>query len=272
KTMMGIDYTLSYGKRCWNPIHGDGERFNGYGRETSNRFFQYTTQNSLDYKFTLAEQHNFNVTAVQEFSKYKNSGLLGIKENFANEFLNNLSAASSNPEASSSFSDRMSQRYVGLLSYNFDQKYLLDASYSYQGDSRFSKKFGNFYSIGLGWNLHKENFLMDVDFVDELRIRAGHGITGNAGIGRNQYQSLMQYGQYRNDNAGYVSEYGTTATWEKSKRLDGAVEFGLFERRLTGSVGYYSNKTVDMLLNVPTPHSALYLGNGVLQNVGTMTN
>lgn len=271
-SVLGLDYTLSYVKRYTNPIHGDGEDVNGNIQETSSRFFKYTTQNSLDYRFQLEDKHNFIVSAVQEFSKYKLSGLMGYGENLPNEFMHNLSSTSANFAASSTFSDQMSQRYVGLLSYNFDKKYLLDASYSYQGDSRFSKKFGNFYSIGLGWNIHQENFLLDSDVVDELRLRAGHGVTGNAGIGRNLYQSLKGYGSYRDMPAGVVAEYGTVATWEKSERYDVGVEFGLFNRRLNGTVGYYMNETKDMLFNVPLPLSSQYTGGSVLQNVGSMTN
>jgi|GEM_PF-460404 len=271
-TVMGLDYTLAYGKQYYNPIHGDGKNQNGLAQENSSRIFNYTTQNTLDYRFTLDDVHNFNVTAVQEFTKYKNWGLSGYGENFPNEFLKNIASASANFDASSSFTDRMSQRYVGLLSYNFDRKYLVDASYSYQGDSRFSKKFGNFYSVGLGWNIHRENFMENVDFVDELRLRAGHGITGNAGIAVNSFQALKGYGSYRDMPAGLVSVYGSTAEWEKSRRFDAAVEFSLLDRRLNGSIGMYSNKTIDMLFNVPTPYSSLFLGGGVLTNVGEMTN
>lgn len=272
RSVMGIDYTLAYAKNYANPVHGDGESSDGYVQEASTRLFNYTTQNTLDYKFTLADQHNFNLTAVQEFTKYKTNQLSGYGENMANDELNNISGASANYTAGSSFSDRMSQRYVGLLSYNFDRKYLVDASYSYQGDSRFSKKFGNFYSVGLGWNMHEENFLIDSDIVNELRLRAGHGVTGNATIGRNRYQSLLGFGAYRNNPAGLIDEYGTTATWEKSVRMDAGLEFTMFDRRLQGSVGYYSNETQDMLFSVPLPHSSLYTGGRVLQNGGNMTN
>ena len=272
KTMMGLDYTLSYNKNYQNPIHGDGEDSEGYLNEVSQRMFKYTTQNSLDYNFSLDDVHNFNITAVQEFSKYKNNALQGWGENFPNEYLRNLSAAASNYGAYSSFSDRMSQRYVALVSYNFDRKYLIDASYSYQGDSRFTKKFGNFYSVGLGWNIHRENFMENVDWLNELRLRAGHGLTGNAGISRNAFQELKKYDTYRNTAAATLSGYGTEITWEKSNRLDAAIEFGMFENRLNGSIGYYSNTTEDMLFNVPLPMSNLYVGGSVLQNVGEMTN
>lgn len=268
----GIDYTLAYGKEYRNPIHGDGEASNGYVYERSDRMFQYTTQNTLDWNFTLGENHNVNLTGVQEFSKSKDFVLVGQGSNFPNEYMFNLSAASADFSAYSGNDDRMSMRYIGMLSYNYDQRYLLDASFSHQGDSRFSDKFGNFYAIGLAWNLHRESFLEDSDFVNELRVRAGHGVTGNANIGRNLYQALKAYSSYRENSAAYIDEYGTTATWERSVRMDGGMDFSLLDRRINGTVGYYSNETIDMLRMIPLPVSSTYTGGAVLQNVGNMTN
>lgn len=271
-TVMGLDYTLAYGKEYRSPLHGDGANSNGYIYERSDRLFQYTTQNTLDYRFRIKDRHSINLTAVQEFSKYKYSVLVGQGSNLPNEFMYNLSVASDGFSAYSGYDDRMSIRYIGMASYSFDQKYLIDASYSYQGDSRFSKKFGNFYAVGVGWNLHRENFLIDSEIVNELRLRAGHGVTGNADIGLNLYQSLKAYNSYREMPSAYTYRYGTTATWEKSVRMDGALEFSLFNRRLSGTVGYYSNETQDMLRQVPLPLSSTFTGGAVLQNVGNMTN
>lgn len=276
-SMMGLDFTLAYGKEYRNPLHGDGKASNGYIYERSDRLFQYTTQNTLDYRIKVGDRHNINLTGVQEYSKYKSFVLVGQGSNLPNEFMYNLSAASEGFGAYSGYEDRMSMRYIGMVSYNYDQRYLLDAAYTYQGDSRFSKKFGNFYAIGAAWNLHREDFLIDSEVINEMRLRVGHGITGNAGIGINEYQSLKAFGTYRNMPTAYIDEYGTTATWEKSRRLDGGFEFSLLDRRLSGSVGYYSNKTVDMLLKIPLPLSATYIdpttgGSSVVQNAGAMTN
>ncbi len=271
-TKLALDYSLTYYKLYFNPIHGPGETTEGAAEESSMRLYTYTTQNMLDYRFTLNDKHNFDVAVVQEFSKYKNSYLYGSGENFPNANLKNLSASSANWQAISTFSDRMSMRYVGMLNYNFDQRYLINATYSYQGDSRFSDKWGSFYSVGLGWNLHEENFMTDVDFVDVLRLRTSYGIVGNAGIGRNEYQALLGYGTYRGNPAAFVVGYGTEATWEIGKRFDVGLNFALFNRRLTGSLGYYNNLTTDMLLNTPLPLSAQYLDAVVLRNVGEMKN
>ncbi len=272
KTTLGLDYTLSYFKQYQNPNHGDGQTVNGADDEFSNRIFHYTTQNSLDYNFTLGEKHNFRVSAIQSFAKYKFNGLEGYGENFPNGFLNNLSAASANFAAVSTFTDRMKMRYVGLLNYNYDQRYLLSASYSYQGDSRFSEQYDGFYSVGLGWNLHEEDFMKDAGAINTLRLKAGYGVTGNAGIGINEYQALLAFQRYNGNPAAVISGYGTTAQWEKSKRFDASVEFGLFNSRLTGSFGYFNNKTTDMLFNVPLPLSATFTDATVLRNIGEMTN
>lgn len=276
RSVLGLDYTIAYYKDYANPLHGDGDDVKGRTSETSTRRFNYTTQNSLDYNFSLGENHNFRATALTEFSQYKTFSLYGYGENFPNEFLNNISAASANYDASSTFTDAYKMRYVGLLNYNFAGKYLADASYSYQGDSRFSKQFGSFYSIGLGWNIHREDFMENANWINELRLKAGYGVTGNAGIGRNAYQALMGYGSYNNNPSAIITGFGTQATWEKSSRMDVALDFAILQHRLSGSFGVFSNETTDMLLNSPLPYSAQFAttsgSSSVLRNLGEMTN
>src|SRR5699024_5764505 len=144
--------------------------------------------------------------------------LEGSGENYPNDILDNLSGASANYNTNSTFNDRMSTRYIGMLSYNFDTRYLIDATYSYQGDSRFSSKYRGFYSVGLGWNIHKEPFVLDSpqNWIDVLRLKLGYGITGNASIAVNQYQTLLDFEQYDGNSASFVSGFGTDARWERS--------------------------------------------------------
>src|SRR5699024_9845918 len=146
---------------------------NGSASENSFRLYSYTTQNSLNYDFKLGDDHNFNVSAIQEFSKFKFRSLSGSGQNFPNDFLKNISAAAGNYSASSTYSERMKMRYVGLVNYDFDKRYVMNASFSYQGDSRFSHKYDSFYSVGLGWNIHEEDFMMDFDKLNTLRFKLG---------------------------------------------------------------------------------------------------
>lgn len=273
---LGLDYTLRYYKNYGNRHAFGSESSNGSLTENSMRRFSYTTQNSLNYSFKLNEIHSFDITALQEFSKFKDRMLQGSGQNFPNDVIKNLSGASSNYFANSTYSDRMKMRFVGLVNYDFDKRYLINASYSYQGDSRFSNKYDSFYSLGLGWNMHEEDFLIDSEVIDEMRLKVGYGLTGNAGIGRNEYQTLLGYRTYDNGSAAYISGYGTNAEWEKSDRFDVSVDYGFFNRRLTGSIGVYFNKTKDMLFRVPLPLSAQYINSDeeavVVRNAGEMTN
>ncbi|WP_203293755.1 SusC/RagA family TonB-linked outer membrane protein [Luteirhabdus pelagi] len=279
KTIFGIDYSLTYYKGYNSPLHGDGIDENGTVFESSLRLFNYTSQNQLDYSFTLGTKHNFRLTALTEYAKYKTYSLSGSGENFPNDFLTNLSAASANFQASSSFSDRTSTRLVGLFNYDFDQRYVFNASYSYQGDSRFSPetRFDSFYSAGLAWNIHREAFLADSNVISTLRLKGGYGITGNAGIGRNQFQALANFNaQYGDSPGAFIAGFGTNAEWEKGTKRDLAMDFGLFNGRINGTVGVYSNTTTDMLLDAPLGLSAQFIGDGgtgrALQNLGEMEN
>lgn len=271
RTTLGIDYTIRYFKNYNNRHGGDGISQNGKVEENALRDYHYTTQNSLDYNRTLG-LHKFDVTLLQEFSKYKTNKLNGYGENFPNDELTNLSAVSQGLTTYSTYTDLMKMRYVGLLNYNYDLRYLANISYSYQGDSRFSDKYGNFYSVGLGWNLHKEAFMADSEIFDVLRLKLGYGLTGNAGIDRNQYQALLSFARYNSNPAGHITGYGTDATWEKSKRMDISADFELFDRRLRGSLGTYLNKTSDMLFNVPLSYTAQFTEGSAIRNVGEMEN
>ncbi len=279
KTVFNIDYAIGYYKGYDNPIHGDGQDVTGRVTESAERQFNFASQNQLDYSFSLGEKNNFQATALMEYAKYKTNFLQGVGENFPNEQLTNLSATSANQTAFSSFTDRVSLRYVGLVNYDFDKRYVLNATYSYQGDSRFSEdqRFDDFYSIGAAWNLHKESFMGGVDFINTLRIKGGYGITGNAGIARNQFQSLASFGQTYNGQPGaFIGGYGTTAGWETGTKRDIALDFGVMDNRISGTFGYFSNTTSDMLLDAPLGLSATFVGDSgagrALQNIGEMTN
>lgn len=271
QTVLGLDYTINEYKNYADPIHGN-DTAHGSETQATTTNYTYTTQNSLDYTFNLSEKNHFRITAVQEFTKYKDKLLRGSGENFPSTNLRNLSASTANWTADATYSDLAKLRYVGLLNYDFDRRYVLDASYSYQGDSRFSKKFDSFYSLGLAWNITEENFLRNSHIIDDLHLRVGYGRTGNANIKRNQFQQLVSYDTYRNAPAAQIDVFGTDATWEKSDRIDFGLEYILFDGRLSGLISYYTNKTKDMLLQVPIPLTTGFYDGIVLRNAGDMTN
>jgi hypothetical protein len=157
---------------------------------------------------------------------------------------------------SSSYSDWYVGAYLASVHYvGFSGKYVGDLTYRREGNSRFGpdNRWGDFYSIGAAWNLHKEDFLADSDIFDNLKLRASYGKSGNANISINQYQALLAYdADYAGQGAVYTSTFGNSnLSWETNYSYDVAVDFGMFDGKLAGSLGYYSRDSEDLLLDVP---------------------
>jgi TonB-linked SusC/RagA family outer membrane protein len=273
-SVLGIDYIVTNYKGYNSPLNGDGKPTGGSVEESIDRNFNYVAQNSLDYSFDINEDHRFSAKALLEFQKNKRNYLYGYGENLPNEIFQNLNNVSANDDASGFYEDWISRSYLGLLNYNYKGKYLVDFSYRYEGNSRFSEgtRFGSFYSIGLAWNLHQESFISEnLGFFNTLRLRGSHGVSGNAGIDLNKYQALLSFdGSYGQNPGSYPSVYGNTVGWELAQKNDIGLDFGVFKNRLNGSVSYFSNKTYDMLLNIPLSPSTGF--DSTLGNVGEMTN
>jgi len=156
---------------------------------------------------------------------------------------------------------------------DYKAKYYLSASFRRDGSSRFGseKRYGNFWSLGVSWNVLKETFMDDQHLFSELRVRSSYGVNGNQDIGN--FASRALYGSTSYDNApGLVfSNYGNNLlTWEKNKPFNIGLDFGVLKNRLTGTFEYYSRATSDLLLNRPI--SATNGLTSFTDNVGAIKN
>ena len=173
------------------------------------------------------------------------------------------------------------ESYFGRVNYDFNNKYLLSASLRQDQSSRFdpSNDTGVFWSVGAGWNLHRENFLSSSSTINFLKFRTSYGEVGNDGgisenPGYNADLSLYSLGYNNVGETGILlSQIGNkNLTWEANGQFDLALEFGLFKNRISGTVEYYERTTEDMIFPVPTPGSAGVPGNSIYANVGAMKN
>lgn len=164
--------------------------------------------------------------------------------------------------------------YFSNLKYNFNEKYYLSASFRRDGSSRFiNNKWGNFYSFGASWRIDQENFINNLDWINNLKLRASYGQVGNENIG-NFYiaHPLFDVG-YNNGSEGGIlgsSSGNTNLTWETNVQSDIALEFGFFNNRISGTVEYYKRESKDLLFNVPLPTSSGF--DSFPDNIGDMTN
>ena len=173
--------------------------------------------------------------------------------------------------------------FFGRFTYNFDNRFNILATLRYEGCSKFAanNKWGLFPAISAGWTLSNEDWLKDVRWLDNLKIRAGYGKTGV--IPSASYMSLLLY-DYDTSYGNYITPDGVwrpsitpiqnenkNLKWETSHEVNVGVDFGFFDGRLYGSLDVYHKRTVDLLwdYSVPVPPN---LYNSTTANVGTMSN
>ncbi|MDD4757033.1 MAG: TonB-dependent receptor, partial [Prolixibacteraceae bacterium] len=163
--------------------------------------------------------------------------------------------------------------FFGILDYNFDSKYYLQASIRYDGSSRFgsNNKHGTFWSVGGSWNMNEENFMKNnVDWIKLAKIRASYGINGN-----NQIDNYLQYGVYGtreyNASSGMAPDQlgNPDLTWEVNRTYNFGLDLNFFNR-LYVTFDYYKRFTEDMLLEDRLSWTTGF--DNLMRNVGSMTN
>ncbi|HEX6431832.1 MAG TPA: SusC/RagA family TonB-linked outer membrane protein, partial [Niastella sp.] len=136
------------------------------------------------------------------------------------------------------------------LNYSYQNKYLLEGTIRTDGSSRFSpnNRFGYFPSVAVGWNVHNENFMKGVGFINNFKLRGSYGYLGNENIGLYKYQTLIS------SSNGVESTYGNpNITWETVHMMDAGADIGLFNGKLELTFDYYDKITNDIILNPPLP-------------------
>ncbi|MEP0366310.1 MAG: TonB-dependent receptor [Cyclobacteriaceae bacterium] len=172
--------------------------------------------------------------------------------------------------------------FFGKADYSFNNKYQISASIRQDGSSRFASanKWGTFYAVSGGWNLHNESFLINSDLISQLKLRVGYGEIGNQEIGNYAYSDLISPNyNYPFSSSSYSDGYAVTqlgnneVKWESSKQFNTGIDFEINQGALYGSLDYYYKLTTDMLVKAPNPPSAGYasaawVNNGEILNQG----
>jgi TonB-linked SusC/RagA family outer membrane protein len=169
--------------------------------------------------------------------------------------------------------------FFGRVMYNYDERYLVAGSLRREGSSRFGEnnKWGWFPSISLGWRVNRENFLSDVAWISNLKVRAGFGVTGNQDIG--DYRSLILMGKAGKFyyNGQWINTYQPVSNpnpdlkWENKYEYNFGIDFSFLKERLGGAVDLYYRTSTDLLYtyNVAVPP---YLYGQYFTNIGTISN
>lgn len=283
----GLNLTTNYsinnvdyrGKVYENPYVGDGTAGPGRLNQTSTRDLTQTFNQLVSYNRSFGN-HNFDVLVGHENYSYKYEYMYGMKtqETIANmyEFGNFVNISSL-----SSYTDEYKKEgYFGRINYDYNHKYYGSLSYRHDGSSRFSKdnRWGDFWSFGASWRISEENFMKDLQWVNNLKLRASYGETGNDAILDSDgdadyypYQTLYYLGYKNASEAGayFTVIANSNLKWETQVSTDVALEFGLFDR-LTGTVEWFKKDSKDLLFDVSQPASVGV--SSIIQNIGKVSN
>ncbi|WP_159020139.1 SusC/RagA family TonB-linked outer membrane protein [Algibacter sp. L3A6] len=220
----------------------------------------------LTYRFGL-NKSKFEVLGGFSYQEFDFSGttfsLIGIDEKGTGVAPEYDPGYSGEQSGVSGYAQRNElQSYFGRLNYNFDDKYLLTASLRADGSTRFGEnnKYGYFPSFALGWNLDNENFISEVDDIDQLKFRMSWGQTGNQEVQNKitqaSYSQSASGGYYLYDDYNLINGIVVNRTanpdlkWEVVEQLNVGLDFSLWNNKLYGSLDYYNKTTTDAILNI----------------------
>lgn len=263
--------------------------FNGYAERSSVKNTQKILEGYFNYDKTFGD-HNVKLLAGYSWQENKNGdGFQTSGQNFVSDELlwNNLGLGNGNGSTlvnygSNYISTLRLISFYGRAIYDYQGKYLFQATLRRDGSSAFglNNRWGLFPSVSAGWNIDRESFMENIRFIDNLKLRAGYGVSGNS-VGFDAYTAKLIYGtqtaSYFYYNGEYIKAIGPLQNdnpnlkWERTATLNLGLDFSLFRNKLLGSIDVYNKKTTDLI----APYSVSttqYPFNVLTANVGAMTN
>ena len=257
-----------------NKYYGQSANYGGSVQQQSSRSYVLEQQYLLNYKKEFGK-HNIDALVGYESMEYNSESVYALGYNMYSDKNWTVSNVIDKINGSGSFAEIARIGLLSRVSYDFDTKYYVSASYRRDASSRFhpDNRWGDFFSFSAAWDIAKEGFMSDAEWVNMLKVKASYGEQGNDGIGNNyayldQYQVTGAEGVFADGTLTYKGN--KDITWETSKAFNAGVDFSLFQGKLGGTVEYFSRQTSDMLYYKPMAPS-----NGYTEfpmNIGSMRN
>lgn len=286
KTMLYKERRAEEGSRYNNSETEAGRDDGGYAQRENRIWDKHLMEWLLDYStsFGANEQHGFNAMAGYSWEENEYSYMMAANRSFTTDLLgaNNLASGQGLRPTDVGSARNMSRliSFFGRVHYSYQSKYMVTATVRRDGSSKFgaNHKWGIFPSVSAAWGITEEAFMNDVEWVDEMKLRVGYGVTGNQS-GLDPYKTLQLYGTSGTyyDNGAWLTAYRINQNanpdlkWEETAMFNVGLDFLLFNNRLSGTIEWYDKRTKDMLYTyrVPTPP---FLHSEMMANVGDMKN
>ncbi|MEN7550691.1 TonB-dependent receptor [Rapidithrix thailandica] len=244
------------------------------------RDYNITLFTTLTYEKQIGRDHFIKVLAGFNQEEYRKDEYSASIKEFPNNNVRELNAGLEDPTLAGTAEDWALRSYFGRVNYELRDRYLFEANIRYDGSSRFAQgnQWGAFPSLSLGWRISEEAFLQDVDFIDNLKLRASWGKLGNQNINRLYgFASSYTTGLNYSFNGNLVSGIAPTAlanrdiTWETSTTTDIGLDIELLEGKFSLTADYFDRTTEGILVAVPIPKTMGNLTSPV-QNIAKVQN
>ncbi len=280
RVMFGVDGVLQKQDSYLPRSVSSGLAQGGVGYIYNDQNITWLNENTLTYtkKFNRVHSVSALVGYTQQVNRFESSS--SSSRNFVNDNLGtgNLGSGSVPVTPNSSIGSWGLESYLGRINYGYRDKYLLTASLRADGSSRFgsNKRFGYFPSAALAWRVSEEPFMKGASSINDLKIRATYGATGNQdGVGNYPAYSLLGTQNYVLNNT-VVTGLGPNQianpdlSWETTVQADLGVDLALFNSRINITADVYRKRTSDLLLSVTIPSTSGY--SSAIKNLGKVEN
>ena len=295
KPVEGLSYTqtLGYENRQWE-LHEWDSRYHR-NEVTNNRtgraYLKFsktenlTSEGYFSYVKDFKGGHNLNATLGYSYFEKNGENFDMTNYNFQVEGVKfwDIGKGSylTDGKAAMSSAKDITERLFALYAranYSYKDKYMLSATLRHEGSSKFAadNRWGNFWAVSAGWRVSEESFMQDFDWLDDLKLRFGYGVTGNNDFSASYMaNSLSSDAYWMLPNGGWAYTYGPTSNvnpglgWEEKKEWNFGIDYTFFNNRLYGKFDVYRRKIDGMLyeVNVPQPP---YPNAKQWQNIGEM--
>ncbi|HON54549.1 MAG TPA: SusC/RagA family TonB-linked outer membrane protein, partial [Bacteroidales bacterium] len=273
KTVFSYDNTNTMDHIYYSALHFNGSSTSGSVNEMSTNTSKLVSSSTLSYNKVFADKHTLGVLIGWEAEDNQTYFQRSTGTNLPTSTLHTVSTAGKLDAAGYNWGNTMLSA-LSRIEYNYLSKYYFSASYRRDGSSRLGEnnRWGDFWSVAGSWKINSEKFMENLDYISNLRLRASYGVNGTLPTSNYGWRSLTSYtNNYMQNPGGGVSTIADPdLSWETSYTYNFALEFGLFDQRLSGTIEYFDRTSKDLLQDVPI---SLVTGFGsTLKNIGEINN
>ena len=285
RALMSVNKTNSTADVYVSPL--SSQFYNTAGDKLNNRgTYDYGTTGSLNLDGNVTINYNkqmgesfFNLVLGANILSAQSDNKSFSAQGFSNDRFNNIGFARIYKENSGPGGNVIKTRTAGTFfsgNYSFKNKYLLDASVRVDGSSAFGadKRFAPFWSVGAGWNVHKEAFFKNLDFISQLRLKGSMATLGSIGFPAYQARSIYQYqtsNWYSTGIGATIYGYGNSnLEWQKTRTTDAGVDLGFLKDRIVISPRYFYKLTKGLISDINLAPSTGF--KTYKDNLGDMSN